>query len=105
MEDNPSGKKVKHGRRRRRSKFRHSKTGPGDENNLDGIEEEYDPDQPAFEQAEQEDEQVSPDEQATDGYPEEDNYMSPPKTRLASATTSSACLRIPWSRSASSVGL
>ena len=104
-EDNPSGRKTKHGRRRRCSKPRHSNTGPGDENNLDGAKEEYNPDQPAFKQAEQEDEQVSLDEQATDGYPEEDNYMPPPKTRLASATTSSACLRIPWSRSASSVGL
>ena len=105
MEDNLSGIKSKNGRRRRRSKPRHSNTGPGDENNPDGIEEEYDPDQPTFEQAEQEDEQVSPEEQATDGYPEEDNYMPPPKTRLASATTNSACLRIPWSRSASSIGL
>ena len=104
-EDNPSGRKSKHGRHRRRSKPRHSDTGPGDENNLDGAEEEYDPDQPTFEQAEQEDEQVSPEEQAMDGYPEEDNYMPTPKTRLASVTTSSACLRIPWSRSASSVGL
>ena len=105
MEDNPSRKKSKHGRHRRRSKPRHSNTGTGDENNPDGAEDEYNPDQPAFEQAEQEDGQVSPDEQATDGYPEEDNYMPPPKTRLASATTSSACLRIPWSRSASSAGL
>ena len=76
-EDNPSGRKAKHGRRRRCSKPRHSNTGPGDESNPDGAEEEYNPDQPAFEQAEQEDEQVSPEEQATDGYPEEDNYMPP----------------------------
>ena len=105
MEDNPSGKKAKHGRRRRRSKPRQSNTGTGDENNPDGVEDEYNPDQPAFEQAEQEDGQVSPDEQAAEGYPEEDNYMPPPKTRLASATTSSACLRTPWSKSASSAGL
>ena len=75
-EDNPSGKKAKHGRRRCRSKPRHSNTGPGDENNPDGADEEYNPDQPTFEQDEQDDEQVSPDEQV-----------------------------IPWSRSASSVGL
>ena len=81
--DDPSEIKTKHGRRRRRSKFRHSKTGPGDENNLDGIEEEYDPDQPAFEQAEQEDEQISPEEQATDVYPEEDNYMPPSEDEIS----------------------
>ena len=74
-EDNPSKKKEKHGRRQRRSKPRHSNTGTGDENNPDGAEDEYNPDQPAFEQAEQEDWQDSPDEQATNGYPEEDNYM------------------------------
>ena len=56
MEDNHSGRKSKNGRRRRRSKPRHSNTGSGDENNPDGAEEEYDPDQPAYEQAEQEDE-------------------------------------------------
>ena len=83
MEDNPSRKKPKHGRHRRRSEPRHSNTGTGDENNPDGAEDEYNPDQPAFKQAEQEDGQVSLDEQATDGYPEEDNYMPPPKTRLA----------------------
>ena len=83
MEDNPSGRKAKHGRRRPRSKPRHSNTGPGDEHNPDGAEEEYDPDQPAFEQAEQEDEQVSPDEQATDGYPEEDNYMPPSEDEIS----------------------
>ena len=71
MEDKPSRKKAKHGRPRRRSKPRHSNTGPEEESNPDN------PDQPAFEQAEQEDEQVSPNEQATDGYSEEDNYMPP----------------------------
>ena len=55
-EDNPSGRKAKHGHHRRRSKPRHSNTGPGDESNPHGAKEEYDPDQPAFEQAEQEDE-------------------------------------------------
>ena len=54
-EDNPSGKKEKHGRPRRRSKPRHSNTGTRVENNPDGAEEEYNPDQPAFKQAEQED--------------------------------------------------
>ena len=48
-EDNPSGKKAKHGHRRRRSKPCHSSTGKGDENNPDGAEEEYNPDLPAFE--------------------------------------------------------
>ena len=74
-EDNPSGRKSKNGRRWCRSKPRHRNTGPGGENNSDGAEEEYDPDQPAFEQAEQEDEHDNPDEQVTNGYPEEDNYM------------------------------
>ena len=62
MEDNPSGGKAKHGRLRRRSKPHHSNTGPGDENNPNGAEDEYNPDQPAFEQAEQEDGQDNPDE-------------------------------------------
>ena len=75
MEDNPSKKKAKHGRRQRRYKPRQGNTDTGDENNPDGAEDEYNPDQPAFEQAEQEDGQDSPDEHATDGYPEEDNYM------------------------------
>ena len=43
-EDNPSGRKTKYGRRRRRSKPRHSNTNPGDKNNPDGAEEEYNPD-------------------------------------------------------------
>ena len=50
-------------------------------NNPECAENEYNPDQPAFEQAEQEDGQVSPDEQAMGGYLEEDNYMPPPKMR------------------------
>ena len=53
---------------------RHKNTDTGEEN-LDGAEEEYDPDQPTFEQAEQEHGQASPDEQAMDGYLEDDNYM------------------------------
>ena len=61
MEDNPSKKKAKHGCRQRRSKPRHGNTGTGDENNSDGAEDEYNPDQPAFEQAEQEDGQDSQD--------------------------------------------
>ena len=48
--DNPSGKKSKHGRHQRRSKPRHSNTGTGEEN-PDGAKEEYNPDQPTFEQA------------------------------------------------------
>ena len=83
MEDNPSRKKSNHGHNRRRSKPRHSNTGPGAESNPDGAEEEYNPDQPAFEHAEQEDEQVSPDEQATDGYPEEENYMPPSEDEIS----------------------
>ena len=70
-EDNPSKKKAKHGRRRRRSKLRHNNTGTGDENNPDGAEDEYNPDQPAFKQA----------GLATVGYLERNNYMPPPKTR------------------------
>ena len=76
--DNPSGRKAKHGRRRRRSKPRHSNTGPGEESNTDGAEEEYWP-----KKAEQEDEQVSLEEQATDGYPEEDNYMPPSEDEIS----------------------
>ena len=48
-EDNPSGRKAKHGRRRRRSKPCHNNTSPRDEGNPYGAEEGYDPDQPAFE--------------------------------------------------------
>ena len=59
--ENPSGKKGKHGRHRRRSKPRHNNTGTGEEN-PEGAEEEYDPDQPTFDQAEQENGQASPDE-------------------------------------------
>ena len=74
-EANPSKKKAKHGRRQRRSKPRQGNAGTGDDNNPDGADDEYNPEQPAFEHAEQEDGHDSPDEQATDGYPEEDNYM------------------------------
>ena len=48
MEDNPSGKKGKHGCRQRRSKPRHNNTCTGDENKPDGAKDEYNPDQPAF---------------------------------------------------------
>ena len=68
MENNPSRKKSKHVRHQRRPKPRHNTTGTAVKNNPDGAEDEYNPDQPAFEQAKQEDGQVSPDEQATDGY-------------------------------------
>ena len=74
-EDNPSKKKAKHGRRQRCSKPRQGNTGTGEENNPGGAADEYNPEQPTFEQAEQEDGQDSLGEQATDGYPEEDNYM------------------------------
>ena len=59
MEENPSGKKGKHGRHRRRSKPHHNNTGTGEEN-PDGAEEEYDPDQPTFEQTKQKHRQTSP---------------------------------------------
>ena len=49
MEDNPSRNKAKHGRHRRHSNPCHSNTGIGDENNLDGAEDEYNPDHPTFE--------------------------------------------------------
>ena len=70
----PRGKKSKHGRHRRRSKPHHNNTSTREEN-PNGAEEEYDPDQPTFEQAEQEHGQASPNEQVTDGYLEDDNYM------------------------------
>ena len=78
MDDNPLEKESKHGRHRRRSKPRHSKnsdTGTRDDSNPDGAEDENNPSQPSFKQAEQEDGQASPDEQATDGDLEDDNYM------------------------------
>ena len=71
MEDNPSGRKAKHGRRRRCSKPRYSNTGPGDENNPDGAEEEYSPGQPTLKQA-------GP---VTMGYLERDNYTPPLQRR------------------------
>ena len=77
MEENPSKKKAKHGPHERHSKPRQGNTGTRDNNNPDGADDEYNPEQPTFEQAEQEDGHDSPDEQATDGYPEEDNYMPP----------------------------
>ena len=75
MEDNPLGKKSKHGHHRHHSKPHHSNTGTG--------EEEYNPDQATFEQAEQEDGQASPDEQATDGDLEDDNYMPPSEDEVS----------------------
>ena len=48
MEDNPSGKKAKHGRRQRRSKPRHKNTGTGDEDNPGSAKDENNPDQLAF---------------------------------------------------------
>ena len=76
-EDNPSGKQSRQRRHQRHSKPRHSKnsdTGTRD-NNSDGAEDEYNPAQPVFEQAEQEEGQASPKEQATDEESEDDNYM------------------------------
>ena len=81
--DNPLGKKPKHGHHRRRSKPRHSNTDTGEENNPDGAEEEYNPDQPTFKQAEQEHGKVIPDEQATNGYLEDDNYMPPSEDEVS----------------------
>ena len=54
-EDNPLGKQSKHGRHRRRSKPRHSNISTRDNSNPDGAEDEYNPDQSAFKEAEQED--------------------------------------------------
>ena len=82
-EDNPSGKKLKHGCLRCRSKPRHSNTGTEEENNPDGAEEGYNPDQPTLEQAKQKHRQVSPDEQAIDGYLEDDNYMPPSEDEVS----------------------
>ena len=44
MEDNPSRKKAKHGRRQRCTMPRHSNTGTRDENHPNGVEDEYNPD-------------------------------------------------------------
>ena len=76
-EDNPLGKQSRHRRHRRRSKPHHSKnsdTGTRN-NNPDGAEDENNPTQPGFEQAEQEDGKASPKEQAMVGESEDDNYM------------------------------
>ena len=54
-------------RHQRHSKPLHINTGPGDESNPDGAEEEHIPDQPTFKQ-------VGP---ATMGYLERDNYTPP----------------------------
>ena len=69
LEDNPSGRKAKHGRLRRHSKPHHINIGPGDD--PDSTEEEYSPDQPTMKQA----------VQATVGYLERNNYTPPPKMR------------------------
>ena len=77
-EDNPLEKQSKHRRHRRRSKPRHSKnsdTGTRDNSTPDDAEDENNPAQPDFEQAEREDGQVSPHEQAMDGDSKDDNYM------------------------------
>ena len=71
-------KQSRHRRHRRRSKPRHSKnndTATRNDSNPEGAEDENNPAQPGFEQAEQEDGQASPKEQATDGESEDDNYM------------------------------
>ena len=64
-EDNPLDKKCRYWHHRRSSKPRHFKnndTGIGDNNAPDGAEDENNPAQPGFEQAEQEDRQASPKE-------------------------------------------
>ena len=73
MEENPSKKKAKHGRRQRRSKPHHNTAGTTVKNNPDGAEDEYNPDQPTFEQAGLE----------ADGYLERDNYMPPSEDELS----------------------
>ena len=75
--DNPSGKKLKHGRHRRRSKPRQSKsgdTGTGNNNTPDSAE---DNNNPLQQDLEQEDGEASPPERAADGKEEDDNYMPP----------------------------
>ena len=65
MEDNPLEKQSKHRRHRHRSKPRHNKnsdTSTRDDSNPDGAEDENNPTQPGFEQAEREDGQASPKE-------------------------------------------
>ena len=84
-EDNPVEKQSRHRHHRRRSKPCHSKNsdiGTRD-NNPDGAEDENNPAQPGFEQAEQEDGQASPKEQATDGESEDDNYMPLSKYKVS----------------------
>ena len=71
-EDNPSGKKAKHGHHRCRSKPRHNNTGTGEEN-PEGAEEEYSLNQPTFKQ-------TGP---ATVGYLERDNYTPSPEDEVS----------------------
>ena len=68
--DDPSKKQLKRQSQRRRSKSRQGKsgdTGKRDDSNPDGDEDENNPAQPGFEQAEREDGKASPKEQAVDG--------------------------------------
>ena len=73
MEDNPSRKKAKYEHHQRCPKPRHNNTGTTVKNNPDGVEDEYNPDQPAFKQA----------GQATDGYLERNNYMPPSEDEVS----------------------
>ena len=73
VEDNPSGEKAKHGRPRCRSKTCHINTGPGGGISPDGAEEEYNPDQPPFQQA-------GP---AMVGYLERDDYTPPSEDEVS----------------------
>ena len=76
--DNPLEKQPKRRHQRRHSKpcqGRNSNTSTRDNSTPDNVEDENNPAQPSFEQAEREDGQASPKEQATDGESEDDTYM------------------------------
>ena len=106
MEDITHEKQSKHRRHKRRSKPRQSiNSDTGTNNNPDGAEDENNPAQPGFEQAEREDGQAIPKEQAIDGESEEDNYMPLSEDDMSLGNKEFIVPGIPSSRSASSASL
>ncbi len=78
VEDKPPAIQPKRRRQRHRSKSRHAKdsnTGIGEDNTLDGVEDNEDPVEATSEQEEREYGQVSPNEQAINEDSEDSNYL------------------------------
>ena len=89
-------------RPKRRSKPRRSKdrnTGTGENSTPGDAENNEDPVGAASEQEEHDNTQDNPDEQAIEDDSEDHSYCPPSRRRQASATKTSSCLRILWSRS------